>query len=174
LQPVRSKDLPVNGKGAHDIAMQPLTLNTMDLLKDEIEITRSGDNSIIVTSSRVIQNIGKDVMTISIDKVSCTKVHYSNNIILLIIGSLLLLAGLVIVVTGQNDGDRMIGGATAALGAVFLVMYMATRKHVVSIISDSGHSINFMTKGIKNDEVLAFIGKIEQARIDLRKTLTNY
>jgi hypothetical protein len=53
---------------------------------------------------------------------------------------------------------------------VFILAYRLSRKHVVSIISDCGHSINFLVTGLKSADIVAFINKVDQARIDYHKS----
>ncbi len=54
-------------------------------------------------------------------------------------------------------------------GVVCVVIYLFTRKHVVSIASDGGAKINFETKGMKRETVIGFINKIETAKHKLTK-----
>jgi hypothetical protein len=43
------------------------------IMKDETLLTSSGDSSIILTDFRIIQSFNKDVVSISLDKISCIK-----------------------------------------------------------------------------------------------------
>jgi hypothetical protein len=62
----------------------------------------------------------------------------------------------------QNEVEAMIGLTTA--GIALIVFYFLTRKHVVSIISDSGKAFHFDSKGMKRDVLLKFVNQIEDAK----------
>jgi hypothetical protein len=141
-----------------------------NLLTNETEITRSTNNSIVVTDSRVLQTIGKDIISIGIDKISCMKVRYSDQILLLVIGIVVALFGLGSLALGPDSEAKAIGGISLVIGLVFILAYRLSRKHVVSIISDCGHSINFLVTGLKSADIVAFINKVDQARIDYHKS----
>jgi len=70
--------------------------------------------------------------------------------------------------------DNMSGGLSEAgivLGVLFIILYLTSRKHVVTILSDGGGKINFHTKGMKQEQVLDFVNKLESAMKQRREEL---
>lgn len=118
------------------------------LIQDENILKTSNDSSITLTNLRIIQRIDKDTTTISLDKVSCIKVHYVSKWYYLIIGSVGTFFGLLAAMNSRGR-ESTISLGILLVGVVFLLLYYFSRKHLVSIISDSGDSIDFQTQGIK-------------------------
>jgi len=135
--------------------------------EDEQEITRSDNDIVILTSHRIRFDDSKHVISIMLEKVSSIEVHYRSWLICLLVGILAAAAGLGI--GADNNGQAMIVGLV--LGAVLILAYFLTRKHVISIASDGGTKINFETRGMKREAILKFINQIEKAKKD---QLLNY
>jgi hypothetical protein len=136
------------------------------IMKDETLLTSSGDSSIILTDFRIIQSFNKDVVSISLDKISCIKVHYTSKVYLLIVGLILCSFGLVAMSQAGGSSEMSISGGAFLIGAIFIISYFSSRKHVVSVVSDSGQGIEFITQGIKTEDVLEFINKVDKAKVD--------
>src|SRR5690606_29599459 len=100
------------------------------------------------------------IVSIMLEKVSSIEIHYKSKVLILIFGILLVSAGLIM--GANNSGTPMIFGLV--LGGLFILIYLLTRKHVVSIASDGGAIIYFQTKGMKREVLLDFINKIEKAK----------
>lgn len=137
-----------------------------ELFEGEEIITESGDKVVTLTNKRVRYHASSagqaHIVSIMLDKISSIEVHYSSQWIVLFLSIALMLAG---VVTGlSNERQGQLGMGLAVFGVVLLLIYLFTRKHIVSIASDGGAKINFETKGMKRESVLDFINKVEKAK----------
>jgi len=135
------------------------------LIQDESILKTSNKDVITLTNLRIIQRVDKDIATISLDKVSCIKVHYVSKWYYLVIGVPGTFFGLMAVLNSRQES--VISFGILLIGVIFLLSYYFSRKHSVSIISDSGTSIDFQTQGIKNEDVIAFINDVDKAKIEL-------
>lgn len=138
------------------------------LLKDEKILKQSSNSAVTITNYRVRLQEGKSnkahVVSIMLEKISSIELHYKSYILFLIVGVLLILAGLVY--GGQMNNGLGIISAGGVLGGLFILAFFLTRKHIVSIKSDGGTSINFETKGIKREALMDFINIIEQGKLN--------
>lgn len=136
------------------------------ILEGESIITQSKDRMVTLTNYRIrFQDTSSGrahIVSIMLEKISSIEIHYKSYIFLLIIGILLAAAGLFMGV--NNMGRQMTLGLV--LGGLFILVYLRTRKHVVSIASDGGAKINFETKGMRREVLLDFINQIEKAKIE--------
>lgn len=135
------------------------------LLPNETVIKRSSDNSIVLSNYRITLTAGGDFMSICLDKVSCIKIHYSSKDYYLVIGALAGLLGLGLLL--QNEGQT--GLLVLVVAGIFIGLYFRSKRHLVSIFSDSGQSLDFTAKG--DSKVMEFISKVEEARIEYPKAI---
>ncbi|MBI3134034.1 MAG: hypothetical protein HYZ14_05095 [Bacteroidetes bacterium] len=141
------------------------------LVENEELITQSDDQLICLTTKRIrytSKSWGKSyLVSIHLEKISSIEVRYKSWVIILLIGILLGAASLFVSMQFYSGEDIMVAG----LGLSFLCIltYFMTRKHVVTISSDGGASINFYTRGMKDEKLLEFINKVEQAKCRLVK-----
>ncbi len=141
--------------------------NNLLFEKEEI-ITESDDKVILLTNRRIRYNSSSwgqaHIVSIMLEKISSIEIHYKSLWLFLVVGVILVTGG--VIMGANNNGDAMILGLGA--GAVLVLIYFFTRKHVVSISSDSGTKINFSTNGMKREKLMDFINKIERAKNDLK------
>ena len=50
------------------------------------------------------------------------------------------------------------------LGGIFVLIYFITRRHLITVASDGGAKINMIAKGMKRENVLDFVNRIENAK----------
>jgi len=135
------------------------------ILDGESIITQSNDKTVTLTNYRIrFQSSGSGkahIVSILLEKISSIEIHYKSKMFLLIIGILLMVSGLFM--GANNMGQVMVLGIV--LGGLFILFYLLTRKHVVSVASDGGVKINFHTKGMKRETLLDFVNQIEKAKI---------
>ena len=135
-----------------------------ELFENEELITESEDGQILLTTKRIRHFSGSvNLTSIMLEKVSSTEVNYSHYPVLLLLGFLCLLYS----VTQQGEEQRW---AIIALvtGAILIITYFLTRKHVVIISSDGGAKIVFRTSGMSSGNVMAFVNKVEEAKNKLK------
>lgn len=135
------------------------------LLEGEEIITESANKLVTLTNYRIRyhnSSLGQaHLVSIMLNKVSSVEVKYKSWWLLLIPSALLLIGGMLI--GAQGNADVMIVGVIA--GLLLALIYILSRRHVITIYSDSGSRINFQTKGMHKDKVLEFVNKIEKAKI---------
>jgi len=139
-------------------------MGTHDLFEGESIITQTKDNMITLTNFRIrysYSTFGKaHIMSMMLEKVSSIEVHYKSHLAFLISGVAALIFGLI---ESQNYNSDMFQMALG-LGGILLLIYVLTRRHVLSIKSDGGASIDFQIKRIGRNQILDFIYKIEKAK----------
>jgi len=142
------------------------------LLDNERVILQSDDDIVSFTNFRLrytASEFGKaHIASILLEKISLVEVHYRTKTIYLIL-TLFAIVGVLIA-----EIDNMSGGLSEAgivLGVLFIILYLTSRKHVVTILSDGGGKINFHTKGMKQEQVLDFVNKLESAMKQRREEL---
>lgn len=138
-------------------------------MTEEKEIM-SSDNGLIKLTNRKIrytsESFGKaNIVSIMLNEISAIEVYYKSYLPALLLGILFILLGLILGV--QNQGDALL--ALLILGVIFIIYYLMTRRHVVSIISNSGRAISFQSSGMRRETLLKFIDKVEKAKYEYDK-----
>ena len=133
-------------------------------------LTQSNDKTITLTNFRIRYYESKfgnaGLVSIHLPKVSSIEMKYKSNLSFLYLGGFLIAAGIFIGLTNSYGGEEPMLLGTG-VGAFLVLIYWLTRRHVVSISSDGGAKINFQTKGMKNEDHVNFINKIEAAKHSL-------
>lgn len=131
----------------------------MENIPSEYDITHSENDIVKLTSHKVRYQDGYILKSFMLDQISGIEVKYTSQpwFILLCIASII---GAVVFID-ETDGIYAISSLIMAVISFFLYLY--SRKHIV-MIGSSSTKITFHTKGMDNDNVLAFVNKIEAAR----------
>lgn len=80
----------------------------------------------------------------------------------IILGAICILGGAYM--AGQHGGsETVIGGLV--LGGIFFALWWFTRKHIISISSDGGASLNFTVQGMGGDKIADFIHNVSLAKL---------
>jgi hypothetical protein len=137
----------------------------MKLLPNEEKLVSSNDDKIVLTNHRIQMTDSvwgqSYTISISLENISSIEIKYKSNIILLVLGALSVLAGLY-AASENRDSDSMLGGI--ALGLGFFALWWFTRKHIVSISSNGGSSLDFMVQGMGEERIADFIYKVSLAK----------
>lgn len=135
----------------------------MELFPDEYVITRSNEDSVILTSHRVSYNYSSlsssQTQTIMLEHItSCEGEKSSNklNLVLALIG-----AGIFIGGTNSNNEFQVYLGAALAL--IMGWKYLASRKSLILISSPSA-TIKIMGNGLSREQINDFINKVPHAK----------
>jgi hypothetical protein len=135
----------------------------MKLLPNEEMLITSNENKIILTNHRIqmTNSVWGQSFTVSIflEKISSIEIKYKSNILLIILGAICVLGGFYIAGRG---GEGMIGGLI--FGGFFLAIWWFTRQHIISISSDGGASLNFVMKGMGDEEINDFVHNVSLAK----------
>lgn len=136
----------------------------LELMADE-EIIYETIDKITLTTHRIraIESTfeRKEVVSIMLEKISSISISSRNYLIFLILGVLMFLYSLWgFVKTDNTSLDIFI----FVLGLIFIIVFALTRKSVVIISSDGGHSVFFSTLGFSHESIMSIINKIEIAK----------
>ena len=145
------------------------------LFEGESIITTSKNGEIVLTNRRVRKLTKKrgsaELTSIFLEKISSIEVNYKSYWLFLLLGILLLTfaAFTAVMVVFHNSSHVPPEALLAALfGIGFVLSYIFSRKHVVTISSDGGAKIVFETRGMSGDEVGRFVNLVEQSKERLK------
>ncbi len=141
------------------------------LFNNEHVITHSDGNVLTLTNLRLRYSVSQwgkaQYVSLLLEKISSIEMHYRSKIIFLILGILAIPGGLI---AGVNGDEEFIGIGIGA-GLVLIILYLFSRKHYLTISSDGGGKIHFLTKGMKREKVFDFINQLESAIKQRREEL---
>lgn len=147
----------------------------MQLLPDEEILVASNQDKVILTDQRVHltdKQWGRTYqMTLFLENISSIENVYKSNPIFLVVAGLSLVVGLV-TVEREYEGGVPFAAFTVAL--VFLVLWLNSRSHVVTISSNGGGKLNFLVAGMSEMEVQGFVDKVETAKARRIKQLFRF
>lgn len=136
----------------------------MKLLPNEEKLITSNKDKIILTNHRIqmTDSVWGQSFTISIflEDISSLEIKYKSYILFIILGVICLYGG--VYMAGQEESEAMIGGLV--LGGIFFALWWFPRKHIISISSDGGASLNFMVQGMGDDKIADFIHNVSLAK----------
>ena len=134
----------------------------MNLLPNEEKLVSSNEDKIILTNHRIhlTDSVWGQSFTISIflEDISSIEIKYKSTILFIILGVLCILGGFY----ASAQGGSFLGGIF--LGGIFLALWWFTRKHVVSVSSNGGSSLNFIVQGMADEKISDFVHKISVAK----------
>ncbi|MGB5031541.1 MAG: hypothetical protein WBO76_05480 [Saprospiraceae bacterium] len=138
----------------------------MNLLPNENKLFTSNEDKIILTNLRIqmTDRVWGQSFSISVflEDISSIESKYKSNILLLIFGVICVCVGFYL--SGQRGGNEsMFVGFVVA--AVFLAVWRLTRKHIISVTSVGGTSLNFMVQGMGDDKINDFVYNVSLAKL---------
>lgn len=138
----------------------------MKYFENEELITASEGDRVVLTNRRIRQTENTtDFTSIMLEKISSVEVNYHSWMWMLVAGIMFIVAGLILAFRSHGEGFACLG-----IGAICILGYFITRKHIVSISSDGGAKITFVTQGMSKQSVLDFTDKIEEVKSRLTIT----
>jgi len=147
-------------------------MEKQEYLPGEELVTESENKLITLTNFRLrfySSNRGSAyIVSLMLNRISSIEVHYRSLWFLLIPSIILIVGGLL--AGAQNQGDIMIAGLV--IGLLLALIYILSRKHIVTVSSMGGAKINFETKGMKRETLMNFINKIEGEILKYEKIQT--
>jgi hypothetical protein len=142
----------------------------MQLLPDEQLLVASNQDRIILTSQRIHltdKEWGRSYkITFFLENISSIENVYKSNPGLLLIGALGLVVGIA-TINREYQSGLAFGGFTVAV--VFLLVWLNSRRHVVTISSKGGGKLNFLVERMGEAEVQDFIDKVQAAKANRMK-----
>ena len=147
----------------------------MMLLPGEEELVRSNGGKIVLTNLRIYMNTPEGSGTYSIsmflEKISSVESRYKSNPLLGIIGLIVIGMGLF---AATGTGDNNVASIIFIIaGLLCIAMYYASRKHVVTIMSDGGRALEFEAGSVGAGEIDKFLKDVQEAKLARVKTLIN-
>jgi hypothetical protein len=137
----------------------------MQLFPDEEILVTSNQDKIVLTSQRVHLNDkewGRSYqITLFLENISSIENVYKSNPVLLVFAVLGLIVGLV-TVDRAYEGGLTFGAFTVAV--IFLLLWLNSRRHVVTISSNGGAKLNFLVEGMGEAQVQDFVDKVQAAK----------
>jgi hypothetical protein len=137
----------------------------MQLFPDEEILVTSNQDKIVLTSQRVHLNDkewGRSYqITLFLENISSIENVYKSNPVLLVIAALGLIAGLVTVDRAYEGGLAFVGFTVAV---IFLLIWLNSRRHVVTISSNGGAKFNFLVERMDEAQVRDFVDKVQAAK----------
>lgn len=142
-----------------------------DLLEGEEIITQSDNNIVTLTNWRIRYTDSEytraHIVSILLEKISSIEIHYSSQILYLIVGVLAAGFGVVILLSESSE----LGIFIAIVGLILIALYFSSKRYLITISSDGGAKINFQAKGMNKDSILDFVNKVEKATDKRRREL---
>jgi hypothetical protein len=137
----------------------------MRLSSDEKILVTSNQDKVILTNQRVHltdKQWGRSYqITIFLENISSIENVYKSNPLLLVIAAL----GLVVALVTYNrtyDEGLTFGGFAA--GVIFLLLWLNSRRHMVTISSNGGGKLDFPIDGMSEASVKDFVDKVGTAK----------
>ncbi|MCC9167218.1 hypothetical protein [Pontibacter harenae] len=134
------------------------------LIENEQIITQSSEGVVTLTTHRIRYATSgwghAHITSIMLDSISSIQSHFKSIPLFIVLGVAAFIVGLFAEFNNES------GGAIAglAVGAVFTLLYFASRKHVVTVSSKGGAAISFLAKGMDQYEITKFIDQVEEAK----------
>jgi len=146
----------------------------MNLITDE-KILMDGDyKQIILTTHRIRQEIKSwgqiDLVSIMLEDVTSCEYSKKSNPIFLILGILVCGFGVFTGTQGGGSEALNISGGILLAGIILILVFFFTIKHGL-FISSASSKIKLNTKGMKYDNIKAFIDKLESAKSERNSIL---
>jgi hypothetical protein len=137
----------------------------MQLLPAEENLVTSNQDKLILTNQRIHltdKQWGRSYqITIFLENIaSIENVYKSNPVYLLIMAGCLLLA----LATASRELDEKVSIGSFVAAVICLLLWNSSRRHVVTISSNGGGTLNFSVEGMGDDQVQDFIDKVEAAK----------
>ncbi|WP_162054750.1 PH domain-containing protein [Pontibacter pamirensis] len=138
------------------------------LFENEQIITQSSEGVVTLTTHRIRYATSgwghAQITSMMLESISSIQSHFKSVPLLIILGATAFIAGIFL--GANNEG----GGAVAsfAVGAMLIILYFASRKHVVTVSSKGGAAFSFLAKGMDQYEITRFIDQVEEAKHNRR------
>jgi hypothetical protein len=136
----------------------------MNLPEDEVIITTSNDNAVILTTHSIRSDFGAGSETkltsIMLEHVSSVQLSSRTYPVLIGIALLCIIGG---VAAGSDRFNSSFPAVLIVMGAAFGIAYFFFKQHTCAITSAGGVKIEFSTTSMKREALIAFLDKTEEA-----------
>jgi hypothetical protein len=144
----------------------------MKLLPNEQKLITSNNDKVILTDHRIYmteKEWGQSYSnSIFLEDVRSIETKYKSYIMFIILGVLFFLASIFFAGQTKSGGLFLFG---IIICIVFFGTWMLTRKHVISITSVNGTSLNILVKSMSEDAINNFVYRVSLAKQERLKLL---
>lgn len=145
----------------------------MNLFPGEEYLVRSNNERLVLTTHR-IELSSKDWgasyrNTLFLEDISSIEVRYTSLSLALIIGVILIVGGFM----WAAQADVQLFNAATIGGGFAVLIYILSRRHVVSICPNGGHALNFEVGSMSSEEINDFVDKVQLAKAARRNAISN-
>jgi len=138
------------------------------LLPGEEIIVQTEYGIITLTTHRIRYNDSSGngkITSIMLENVSGIEVQYRSWLAALIGGLVALIIGLSESIINKTEESIVAGGLIVALiGVVLIIAYLVSRRYIINIHSNGKATVSFMIKGLRKEEIISLIDKVESAQ----------
>lgn len=140
----------------------------MKRLPGEQDLAKSISDKIVLTDRRIwiSTNDWSNAYSIAIflEDISVVERKHTSTPLYFILGMLALLGSVYQFIT--TSGEDMLYLAFFAGAVVFLLVWMISRRHLISVTSHSGISLNYEVEQMTKKEIEKFMDDVQQAKYD--------
>lgn len=137
----------------------------MKLLQNEEKLQSSNADKIVLTNQRILMQEevwGKSYkISIFLEDISSIETHFKSNTLFLIIGIILAVAGLLLNSTGIEDTSAI----GLIIGGIFIALWWFSRKHLVTIASNGGSSLNVFVQQMSEEKIEELVTIVQEAKL---------
>lgn len=137
----------------------------MKLLQNEEKLQSSNADKIVLTNQRILMQEevwGKSYkISIFLEDISSIETHFKSNTLFLIIGIILAVAGLLLNSTGIKDTSAI----GLIIGGIFIALWWFSRKHLVTIASNGGSSLNVFVQQMSEEKIEELVTIVQEAKL---------
>jgi hypothetical protein len=139
----------------------------LTLLSGEKIIMNSDGNTLTLTNKRIRYNSNtfgnSTYLSITLDSVaSCGLVTLSHPILMILL-AISIITGIFLYI--QNSNSQGTAMLLFGVGFIFLILYLGSRRMVISIASNGGDKILIPVSSMSHASIIAFLDEVEQEKI---------
>jgi hypothetical protein len=139
----------------------------MQLLPNEERLVSSNQDKVLLTNQRISlsdKEWGRFYhITIFLENISSIENLYQSNPLFAVLSGLSFLIGLMMLGQGRDTNGTPIFGAFI-VAVIFLLIWLNSKRQVVTIASLGGTKLNFRVTGMSADQIGGFIDKVLAAQ----------
>lgn len=132
----------------------------MLMLTNEEKLVTSNQDKVVLTNQRVFMRESQwgqsYAISIFLEDISSVETKYKSNIFFIVVAVISIVVGVVL---GAKQRVGLI------VGGIFLLLWWFSRKHIISISSDGGSTMNFLVEGMRDEKIEGFIQSVSEAKL---------
>ena len=146
----------------------------MQLLANEERLVSSNQDKVLLTTQRISlseKEWGRSYqITIFLENISSIENLYQSNPLFAVLSGFSFLVGVILLGQGRDSNATFVFGCFA-IAVVLLIIWLSSKRQVVTIASMGGAKLNFRVTGMSADQIEGFIDKVLAAQATRIKNL---